>query len=236
MTGKPSLLATSALAACVIWPTVSGPRPGLCAEEPGKEVVHFNLLGTDWARIPEGHSGIAPMKVVAELNIPKEYLMRNSPPFLLAPRTENESSIPLVFLFPSLKAGEEGMSPGTRVYAIIDGSSRDERSRRGVMLLLSRLGMERAPRLDVDGLCGYVDEYPGTIGQEFYSSCHSAEQTFFITCFPEFNYRRSCSETAFLAGEIGAELTYQHALLKDHANLLKGLTKLISSFIKRGIN
>jgi hypothetical protein len=37
-------------------------------------IFHYNLSGPDWAKIPEGYSGVTPEKIVAELNVPKEYL------------------------------------------------------------------------------------------------------------------------------------------------------------------
>lgn len=207
------------------------PAPAVRASPPDSQIMHFNLLGPDWAKIPESYSGISPMRVVAELNIPKEYVFRNS---LRKPLTENESSIPIVVLYPSMKGGaDEGRSSAARIYAVIDAGE-ENRSRKGVQSLLGRPGMKVDPRLNIDGLCGYIDnEHAGAAGQLFYSSCNPTEQTFFVACFPPFRGRRSCSDTTFLEGEIGAELTYQYSLLKEHRMMLDALRRLVTSFTER---
>lgn len=190
-------------------------------------IMHFNLLGPDWARIPEGYSGLTPMKVVAELNIPEEYVTQ------YRPLTENESSIPIVVAYPSMKGATKAPFSEPHIYVGID-AHREDKSRKGVRFLFEE-AMKHNLQLDVDGLCGYVDnEHPGNAGLEFYGSCDEAERTFFITCFQPFNNRRSCSETAFLEGEIGAELTYQYSMLKDHQVMLDALRKLVMSFAQPG--
>jgi hypothetical protein len=196
-------------------PRVADPQPA---------ILHFNLLGPDWARIPEGYSGLTPTKVVAELNIPQEYVSQ------YRPLTANESSIPIDISYPAMTGTAEAQSSGAHLYAVIH-AGREDHSRKGVKMLLLHDGTKRDVQLDVDGLCGYVDEvHRGNAGLEFYVSCDEAEQTFDITCFQPFNNRRSCSETAFLEGQIGAELTYQYPMLKDHQVMLDALRKLVTSF------
>lgn len=207
------------------------------AADPQSETMHFNLLGPDWARIPEGYSGVTPEKIIAELNIPKEYVVLHNPFRTNGPLTQNEGSIPLAVFYPSMKgAAEYGAADGpfseTQIYLALD-AGREEASRKGVRFLLSHEGMKRNSELDVGGLCGYVDEeHPGSSGQEFYSSCDEAEQTFFIDCFQPFNNHRSCGETAFFEGQIGAELSYQYPMLKDHRALLNAMKRLVRSFVQ----
>jgi hypothetical protein len=213
------------------------PPGGLRAGDPQPEIMHFNLLGPDWARIPEGYSGVTPEKITAGLNIPNEYIMLHNPFRTNGPLTQNESSIPLGVFYPSMKGAfgygaAEAPSSESRIYAVLH-ASREEESRKGVRSLLSGVGTRRSSQLDVDRLCGYVDnEHPGRAGQEFYSSCNESEQTFFIDCFPPYNNRRSCSETSFLEDQFGAELTYQYPMLKDHQALLGALKKLVMSFVQ----
>ena len=196
------------------------------------EIRHFRLLGPDWARIPKGYFGVTPEKVVAELNIPQEYL---TPPSFFGPKPPTiTESIPIEVLFPSMTGAAGIAASDPRRYAVIGGpldAATEAGHRKGVRTIVLSSGRVRNPKLDVDGLCGYVDRvHPGYAGDEFYTSCDEADQTFSIICFPPINAHHVCNESAFLGGQIGVELFYQYPLLSEHGEMLESLKKLIASF------
>ena len=172
-----------------------------------------------------------PMKVVAGLDIPKDYFADSD--LRRKPAPKSESNVGIVVLYPSMKGAGKGYDlSGGRIDAVLH-AGREVFSRKGTHMLLTAEGMKRSPRLDVDGLCAYVDEqHPGRAGQEYYSSCEPEEQTFFVACFPPFNNRRTCNDTTFLEGEIGAELICQYPILKEHRAMLAAMRKLVASFVR----
>ncbi len=191
-------------------------------------IRHFNLLGPDWARIPKGYSGLTPMKVVAELNIPEQYVVLGGA--LRGPLTENESSIPIVVFYPSMKGASRRNSSEARINVIISAGT-EEGFRNGARSLIFVDGRTRDPSLDVNGLCGYVDHvHRGWAGVEFYTSCNKSEQTFSIICHPPLNGIRSCMDGNFVGEQFGAQLFYQYSMLKEHRQILDSLKTLILSF------
>ena len=42
--------------------------------DPRTQNLHFQLLGVDWERVQKDRPGIAPLKVIGELDIPKPYI------------------------------------------------------------------------------------------------------------------------------------------------------------------
>jgi hypothetical protein len=112
-------------------------------------IFHYKLSGPDWARIPEGYSGVTPEKIVTELNIPKEYLARyNGSP------SQPQSNISINVFYPSMKGAVRGGSPEPLIGAII-GAGREDHFRKGVRSFI-RDGVAHDPSLDVNSLCGYV--------------------------------------------------------------------------------
>jgi hypothetical protein len=61
-------------------------------------------------------------------------------------------------------------------------------------------------------------------------SCDDAKRTFTIICFPAFNGRRLCSDSAFIGDHIGAQISYPIELLKDRDAVFDAVGKLIISF------
>jgi hypothetical protein len=200
--------------------------PEAAAAQAADSDTHFKLLGPDWARIPEGYSGLTPTKIIAQLKIPKEYLNRQTTSGLTL------SSISLAIAYPSMEGAAGAPSSDATVFAAI-GAGEAALHRKGGKFFLSTGAWKREPTLDAGGLCGYVDrEDPGYKGDEFYTACDEAERTFSIICFPEFNGRRVCSESAFLGGHIGAVLTYRHVILDNHRAMLDAMRKLVMSFVE----
>jgi hypothetical protein len=193
--------------------------------DPDSKIVHFNLRGPDWSRIPEGYVGIAPTRIVAQLAIPKEYL---------APwtsRAEVVSDVSIAIFYPSMQSAVDSHSE--RRIGVIINAGKEDKARKGVRLSVFGSGQTHDPKLDVNGLCAYVDNiHPGNAGLEFYISCNEADQLFSIVCYPPFNARRVCSTHGFLVGEIGVVLMYQYPLLKEHAAMFDAVKKLVSSFIE----
>jgi hypothetical protein len=203
------------------------------------EIVHFSLLGADWAKIPEGYSGVAPETVIAELNLPKEYVVRRNwfrNLFGLGPLDRRTTNVPIAFFYPSMRGAAYDRSLETRIGAIIDGG-REDHFRKGVHSIIFRDGVMRDPSLDVNGLCGYVDRtHVGYAGDELYTACKEADQTFSIICFPLLNGRRACTSDSFLGGGIGGRLFYRYPMLREHLTLLGGFKKLVMSFIQTPMN
>jgi hypothetical protein len=187
-------------------------------------IFHYKLSGPDWARIPEGYSGVTPEKIVAELNIPKEYLTRyNKSP------SQPQSNISINVFYPSMKGAVRGGSPEPLIGAII-GAAREDHFRKGVRSFI-RDGVAHDPSLDVNGLCGYVDLiHPGYAGDELFIACNETDQTFTIICFAPSNGYRLCTEDAFVGGEIGAQIFYHDSLLKEHQAMLGAFKRLVLSF------
>jgi hypothetical protein len=139
------------------------------------------LSGPDWAKIPEGYSGVTPEKIVAELNVPKEYLERFN-----GTTSQPQSAISIAVLYPNMNSGVGAGSSQARICIIITANREDD-ARKGVQFLTHEEGRIRDAQSDVGSLCAFVDhQHPGYAGNEFYSSCNEAEQTFFVECFPPF--------------------------------------------------
>jgi hypothetical protein len=198
---------------------------GEAPTNPDSKIVHFNLRGPDWSRIPEGYAGIAPTRIVAQLAIPKKYI---------APwtsRAEVVDNVSIAIFFPSMQSAVDSHSE--RRIDVTINAGKEDKARKGVRFFVYGHGQTRDPKLDVDGLCGYVDDiHPGYAGDEFYTSCNEAEQLFSILCDPPFNTRRVCNTEGFLAGEIGVALMYQYPLLKEHSAMFAAVKNLVSSFIE----
>jgi hypothetical protein len=208
--------------------TVAG-RAELRVGESQPEIVHFNLSGPDWERIPEGYSGLAPMKLVAELNIPKQYVDA------FQPLAQDVTNVALTVLYPSMRGVPSSGESSESQIGIIISAGKEETFRKGTRLIIFSDGLVRNPSLDVSGLCGYVDKvHPGYAGDELYTSCEGSEQSFSIVCYPLFNGRRPCTDTAFLGAPLGAQLFYQRSLLKDRNPMVGSLRNLILSFCVRG--
>jgi hypothetical protein len=117
---------------------------------------------------------------------------------------------------------------------IIITANREDDARKGVQFLTHEEGRIRDTQSDVGSLCAFVDhQHPGYAGNEFYSSCNEAEQTFFVECFPPFEGRRSCFETAHLGDQLGVELVYWDSLLINHSAMLKAIKTLVMSFLPK---
>lgn len=224
------LLIAAIAGACISWAAYAESGASVTADSQ-QRTVHFNLLGPDWARIPEGHAGVTPMKVVAELNIPRDYLTPPNP-FRPKPLMQDESSIPVDVLYPSMKGAAEAQSSESKIGLIIH-AAREDALPKGIQAFYSDAGRIRDSRLDNNGLCGYTDnKNPGYYGNEFYISCNKSDRTFDIICFPRFNDHRVCNETAFLGNQIGGQLIYQHETLKEHQAILDSIRKLVTSFVE----
>jgi hypothetical protein len=171
------------------------------------QLVHFNLLGVDWSKVVRGH--VAPEKVVAEFNIPAEYLT-NQKLFGFDPIKQTISSIPIAFSYPSMKGTVKARGAVTRIGALISQGSEDA-YRKTVHSFISAEGRIREPSLDVNGLCGYVDHvHPGYAGVGFYVACRETDQSFSIDCFPPLNGRHPCTVTGFVNDQLAAQLFFQH--------------------------
>jgi hypothetical protein len=122
-------------------------------------------------------------KRLATLQIPRA--------FMDADAKMRTSNIPIAFSYPSMSAAADHKSRDT-IHAIV--VSRRGETRPSPYLRLSKDAIHD-PKLDVGGLCGYVDtQHPGPAGLEFYRPCGEAEAPYEITCGPEFNGRRPCSD------------------------------------------
>jgi hypothetical protein len=162
---------------------------------------------------------------VAQLAIPKEYIT----PW--TSRAEVTDNVSIAILYPSMQSAVDTYSE-RRIDVLID-AGKEEKARRGVRSFVFGDGQTHDPKLDVNGLCGYVDNiHPGNAGLEFYTSCNEADQVFSIFCDPPFTARRDCRTDGFLTGEIGVALTYRYPLLKEHAAMFDAVKKLVGSFIE----
>jgi hypothetical protein len=209
---------------------------GAATRGPGAQtdVVHFNLLGPDWAKVPKGYSGILPEKVVAGLNIPKEYVTHNTN--LLGGQSSAKAveDIPIAFSYPSMTGAAEDQTFATRIDAIIR-LGREKYFREGTHSIIFGNGNTREPSLDVNGLCGYVDRIHSVYaGYEFYTACRVSDQTFSIFCDAPDNGRRICIADNFLKDHMASQLIYQYATLKDHLAVLRAVKKLVMSFLQPG--
>jgi len=188
------------------------------------ELMHFSLLGPDWAKIPQGYSGVTPETVIAELNIPAEYVVRRKQP-------AQTTNVSIAFLYPSMK-GAAYESPQTRIGGIIT-SGREDFFRKGVHSIIFRDGVTHDPSLDGNELCGYVDHiHVGYAGDELYTSCKEMDQTFSIVCFPPLNRRRICTSENYLEDNLSGQLIYQYSTLREHVALLEAFRTLVISFIQ----
>lgn len=214
-------------------PPKAAPAPEVRASPPESQLMHFNLLGPDWAKVPEGYSGILPEKVVAEFDIPKEYFA-NLKLFGFDPIEKTiEGGISITFSYPSMKGATEAPGAATRIEATITAGRSEESFRKSVHDFIFAPGRTtREPNLDVGGLCGYVDRvHPGYAGDEFYIACKETDQTFLIVCYPPFNNRHVCADNVFLGQQIVGQLGYQYHILKEHLALIGSVKQLVMSFM-----
>lgn len=237
---RPCAIASFAmlLAVCLV-----GDRYGLPAATRAlggqTDLVHFNLLGPDWAKVPKDYHGVLPEKVVAELNIPGEYVARNTRLFGYRPSEKTVEDIPIAFSYPSMAgaADEQNFSTGENFAARIDAIIRpgsEENFRKGTHSIIFGSGKTREPSLDIGGLCGFVDRvHPVYAGYEFYTACRESDQTFEIFCGPQYDAgRRICIADNFLKANLAGQLFYQYATLKNHLAVLPAFTKLVMSFVQ----
>jgi hypothetical protein len=225
------------LAVCLADPS-SESRVTTSALAAQTNIVHFNLLGPDWAKVPKDYHGVLPEKVVAELDIPKEYVAQSNKLLGDRPSEKTVEDIPIAFSYPSMAGAidEQNFPAGenfaTRIDAIIRPGS-EENFRKGTHSIIFGNGNTREPSLDVNGLCGYVDRlHPVYAGYEFYTACRESEQSFSIFCAPEYNGRHVCIADNFLKANLAGQLIYQYPTLKDHLALLGATTKLVMSFLQ----
>jgi hypothetical protein len=208
------------------------------------DIVHFNLLGADWAKVPKDYHGVLPEKVVAELDIPKEYVTHRTKLFAKLfgdqPSAKTVEDIPIAFSYPGMTgaANEQSIAAAgenfaARIDAIIRPGSQ-ENFRKGTHSIIFGNGKTREPSLDVNGLCGYADRvHPVYAGYEFYTACRESDQTFEIFCDPQYDSgRRVCISDNFLKENLAGQLFYQYARLKDHIAVLRAFTKLVMSFVQ----
>jgi hypothetical protein len=210
-------------------PPRAGAKPetanGSVAGSDDSTALHFKLLGPEWEDWPAGYSGQIPETVIAELSIPREYVAAD-------PATDRTSSILIQLSYPSMKGAVGQQSSEARINAIISATAGKSRPI-GPPLFSFRFmrGKTREPRLDVNGLCGYVDtQHPGSVGVEFYVACDESRRSFQIFCSPEFNHHRPCSDSAFLGGHIRAQISYQIGMLKERDAIMEAVRKLVLSF------
>jgi hypothetical protein len=208
---------------------------GLCAfraPDAQTDVVRFNLLGPDWTKIPKGYFGVLPEKVVAELNIQKEYLTGRTHVLGDHSSADTVEEIPIALSYPRMTGAVDDQNYATRVDAIITFGT-EENFRKGTThSIIFGSGNIREPNLDVNGLCGYVNRiYPGYAGVELYTACKESDQTFSIDCSPTIGARRTCIADNFLNNNIAGQLIYQYATLKDHLAVLRAFKKLAMSFL-----
>jgi hypothetical protein len=121
------------------------------------DIVHFNLLGPDWAKVPEDYHGVLPEKVVAELNIPKEYVTHRTKLFAKLfgdqPSAKTVEDIPIAFSYPSMTgaADEHSFATAQNFAARIDTIIRPGSAanfRKGTHAIIFGNGKTREPRLD----------------------------------------------------------------------------------------
>jgi hypothetical protein len=193
--------------------------------DPRTQNLHFQLLGVDWERVQKDRPGIAPLKVIGELDIPK--------PYIAAHRglTGKESNIPIAFTFPGMHPAADRRGEANTVSAIITGMTEDG-IRNGNNMTLSRDGIVREPALDVGSLCAYVDtKNPGWAGAEFLFSCDLTDQVFNLFCSKPWNNSQTCYEGVILKGRIGAQLIYRKDLINVHVAMIEQLRNLVEAFI-----
>jgi hypothetical protein len=178
--------------------------------------IRIELLGPEWEDVPRGYSGVVPEKVVAALQIPRAYVD--------AEAKTRTSNILIAFSHPGMKPAADRTSRDT-IHAIV--LARREESRPSPYLRLSRDAI-REPKLDIGGLCGFVDtQHPGLAGLEFYRPCGEAEPAFEITCGPKFNGRRPCSDYAFMGEGLAVSISYQIEILQHRDAIVDAVEKLI---------
>lgn len=212
----------------------AAPAPEVRASPPESQLMHFNLLGPDRAKVPEGYSGILLEKTVGEFDIPKEYFA-NRKLFGFDPIKKTiEGGIPIAFSYPSMKGATEAPGAATRIEATVTAGGREDDFRKSVHDFIFAPGRTtREPSLDVGGLCGYVDRvHPGYARDEFYIACKEADQTFLIICYPPFNSHHVCADNVFLGQQIVGQLGYQYPILKEHSALLGSVKQLVMSFME----
>lgn len=214
-------------------PSSSGADRTRAVADPDTGMVHLELLGPDQDRIPEGYVGVVPEKVVAELNIPKEYLRlegSRAGPFVVPPLTTQTSNVPIEVFYPSMRGATEREVSEIRIRGIIKWAD-ESRMRNGVRSTYLRDGVTRESDLDVSDVCGFIDAiHVGYAGTQFYVACNDTQRTFSILCSPPFNNRRVCSEDAFVGQNVGIGLSYPMSILKEHQDLLAAFKTLVRSF------
>jgi hypothetical protein len=197
-----------------------GPRAVTMALGAQTDIAHFNLLGPDWAKIPKDYHGVLPEKVVAEFDIPKEYVAHRTKLFARLfgdrPSAKTVEDISIAFSYPGMTgaADEQSFATGQNFAARIDAIIRpgsEENFRKGTHTIIFGNGKTREPGLDVNGLCGYVDRvHPVYAGYEFYTACKESDQTFDIFCDPRYDAgRRICISDNFLKDNVAGQMFYQ---------------------------
>jgi hypothetical protein len=99
---------------------------------PDSKIVHFNLRGPDWSRIPEGYTGITPTRIVAQLAIPKEYIT----PW--TSRAEVTGSISIAIFYPGMQSAVD-LHSEKRIDVTIN-AGKEDKARKGVRLLFLAAG------------------------------------------------------------------------------------------------
>jgi hypothetical protein len=241
--GSPVLAIASFAALLAVYDERGGLPAATAALGAQADIVHFNLLGPDWTKVPKDYHGVLPEKVVAELNIPREYVTHRTKLFAKLfgdrPPATTVEDIPIAFSYPGMAgaADEQSFAAGQNFAARIDAIIRpgsEENFRKGTHTIIFGNGKTREPSLDVNGLCGYVDRvHPVYAGYEFYTACKESDQTFDIFCDPRSDTgRRICIADNFLKANMAGQTFYQYATLKDHLAVLSAFTKLVMSFLQ----